>query len=1027
MTDPPSTNDSENLTDEERRLNAVLGPFLEAEQAGQPADRRALLDAHPDLAEALRSFFADYDRLQALARPLRSAIADPAPLGSTATGSLAAEVPRTMHEGVGSLSPDLVATAVSDVRETIAGNSSDLNLPDSPAGTVVRYFGDYVLLSELGRGGMGVVYKARQVSLDRLVALKMLRAGTIAGEDDLRRFQTEAEAVAALDHPGIVAVHEVGEHLGRRYFSMKFVGGQSLAAHLDDYTDRFKAIARLMVAVSDAVHHAHMRGILHRDLKPANVLLDEIGQPLVTDFGLAKRVEVDSSLTQSGAILGTPSYMAPEQSLGRRASVTTAADVYGLGAILYTLLTKQPPFAGDSVIDTLEQVRTRAPEPPTRLNVRVPRDLEVICLKCLEKEPRRRYESADALGKDLQRWLDGEPIKARPVSGLVRAGMWCRRKPLIAGLLAALAVSMVGGSVGIAWNWREAIRQRDEATRSDATTRTINAFLTDDVLGQADPERNARGNRKITVEEALDRAAASVETAFVGQPLIEGALRHTIGKAYRSLTALDKAEPHLKASYEIRLRLLGPDHRDTLNSKDSLGSVYWDRSQFDKAEPLFRQTLADRRRVLGPDHPDTLESMNNLALLEQSLGHYDSALARFREAYDLGRRTSGPTDRNTLQTLSNLGTLLRVRGKSEEAEPLIRECLALCESVFGPRNPTSLSVLDNYASVLQEVGKQAESEEAFRRAVAARLDVLGPDHIHTTVSKGNLALLLFERGKFDEALRLSEECLETKRRPGGALHINTLTFMTTLCMIYRGQGRIADAEAVAHECLEGARKGLGAESPVTLTALNNEAILLQDLGRLDEAERLFREAYDGRRKVLGVDDPLTSLTAVNLAVLLLAKELPDRARVVLRESLPNQRRTLKPSNQTLHGSILMLGRAELKLGHLEEAERLLGEANAVLPTDLGANLLGECLSALGRYAEAEPLLLQSTPPLVVALRSNPIKAAAITRKLELMYTSWGKPDMAEPWRLKALDLSFPADPFATPAADTRGKSPPAPR
>ena len=300
--------------------------------------------------------------------------------------------------------------AVSDSEQT--GDQDSSTVDGLEPGTRVRYFGDYELQKVLGEGGMGIVYKARQLSLNRPVALKMIKATRFASADELRRFQNEAEAVARLDHPNIVPIFEIGQFEDQHYFSMKLVGGESLDKRLKDYAADFKGAARLVATAASAILHAHQRGILHRDLKPANILLDSDGQPHVTDFGLAKRVEGDSELTRSGAILGTPAYMAREQASGRRGSVTTSTDVYGLGAILYALLTGRAPFGGTTVMDTLEQVRERPPESPRKLNPRVPRDLDVICLKCLEKDPRRRYASADALAEDLRRWLAGEPIEA---------------------------------------------------------------------------------------------------------------------------------------------------------------------------------------------------------------------------------------------------------------------------------------------------------------------------------------------------------------------------------------------------------------------------------------------------------------------------------------------------------------------------------------------------------------------------------------------------------------------------------------
>ncbi len=258
----------------------------------------------------------------------------------------------------------------------------------------------------------------------------------------MARFQSEAEAVAQLDHPHIVPIYEVGQYRGQHFFSMKLVAGTSLDKRLDEFAADPRAAATLVAVAAEAVHHAHQRGILHRDLKPANILLDERDQPYVTDFGLAKRIDAGNELSHSGTLVGTPAYMSPEQATQSRGSLSTATDVYGLGTILYAALSGRAPFAATTLVETLDMVRTQSPEPPSLLNPRVPRDLEIICLKCLEKEPRRRYQSAFDLAEDLQRWLKGIPILARPVGPLTRAGMWCRRNkaldhgggPLCAGL-----------------------------------------------------------------------------------------------------------------------------------------------------------------------------------------------------------------------------------------------------------------------------------------------------------------------------------------------------------------------------------------------------------------------------------------------------------------------------------------------------------------------------------------------------------------------------------------------------------------
>ncbi len=353
-------------------------------------------------------------------------------------------------------------------------------MADSPQVDRVRYFGDYLILGEIARGGMGVVYLARQSSLNRDVALKLIKAGTLASRRELELFRWEAEAAAGLSHPRIVRVYEFGEHDGQPFVAMEFIDGSSLAAQVKERAwaltpqnapTQAKRIARLLIALSDALHHAHQHGVIHRDLKPGNILLNEGGDPFVTDFGLAKLLHHDAAHTRTGQVLGTPAYMAPEQAAGNSKEVTAATDVYGLGAILYALLTEQPPFQGATEQQTLEWVRLREPQAPQSVNPAAPADLATICLKCLEKEPTRRYASALHLQEDLQRWLDGEPILARPASAWERGVKWVRRHPQTAAFLAALVVCLLAGVTGVTWQWRRATAGWAQASTANARLR----------------------------------------------------------------------------------------------------------------------------------------------------------------------------------------------------------------------------------------------------------------------------------------------------------------------------------------------------------------------------------------------------------------------------------------------------------------------------------------------------------------------------------------------------------------------------
>jgi WD40 repeat protein/serine/threonine protein kinase len=464
--------------DRDYRLNEVLVSFFRAVDAGEAPNPDDWLAHHPDLSAELNQFFHDQEHFRQWTAPLRAA-------EKTEAGR---QLRRLMH--------------------LLLDETSFVPFP--------RSFGAYELLAEIGRGGMGVVYRARHRSLNRLVALKMIRAGAWATEEDAQRFRNEAEAAAGLDHPHIVSVHEVGRLQGQLYYTMRLVEGANLTEWLENAftpqeTDQTGAkpqrrarrssvssAVKLLISVARAVHYAHQRGLLHRDLKPSNILVDEDGQAHVADFGLAKRLEGAPTLTGTGSLIGTPSYMAPEQAAGKKGTVSTATDVYGLGAVLFALLSGRPPFIGETSLEILERVRAQDP-PSLRTVPGVDRDLDTIVRKCLEKDSQGRYQSAEALADDLENWLAGRPIEARPVSHVGRLWRWCRRNRLVAALLAVSASLILAGVAGLAVSNRllsqkqgetdEALRQaREEARSTRLYLYVAHIRLARDALDQDDVE-----------------------------------------------------------------------------------------------------------------------------------------------------------------------------------------------------------------------------------------------------------------------------------------------------------------------------------------------------------------------------------------------------------------------------------------------------------------------------------------------------------------------------------------------------------
>ena len=499
--------------------------------------------------------------------------------------------------------------------------------------------GDYELLEEIGRGGMGLVYRARQISVNRPAAVKLILTGPLASAVERQRFVAEASAAAALDHPGIVAVYEAGEEDGQPFFAMQLIEGVSLSARLSAGPRLApRESAELMRRVAMAVQHAHERGFLHRDLKPGNILLDANGAPHVTDFGLARRVGDESHLTLTGAAVGTPAYMAPEQTDTRRPP-TTAVDVYSLGAILYEMLSGQPPFSERSLPELFVAIREKEPASISAVRSEVDRDIDIICRKCLEKETARRYRTAQTFADDLQRWLSGEPITARAVGKLERLWRWCRRRPAIAGLAAAALLLALAGGAGVAWQWQRAVE---------------NAWRADD---NAARESEARHNAEANTREA--RAALYA----ADMNLCQAALRaNNLGRARRLLDA----------------------HRPAPGGEDMRGWEWrylWAQCRSAAAGSLPAMAHEVRGVVCTPNGQQAVVNDDHGRLMLWDVKER-KMLAEWRSGYDGGPLTATPDGRAFLAPVrKDRCELLDFEGKVLRKFPLTA---SLTEAAFSP-------------------------------------------------------------------------------------------------------------------------------------------------------------------------------------------------------------------------------------------------------------------------------------------------------------------------------------------------------
>jgi serine/threonine protein kinase/tetratricopeptide (TPR) repeat protein len=850
--------------------------------------------------------------------------------------------------------------------------------------------GAYVLETPLGHGGMGSVWLARRADgrFEGRAAVKLLNQSllSVSGRE---RFRREGSLLGRLTHPGIARLLDAGvSQRGQPYLVLEYVEGQQIDAFADARRLSTAERVRLVLDVLAAVGHAHANLIVHRDLKPSNILVTADGATKLLDFGIAKLLDAEGggepeTLTHAGRAL-TPAFAAPEQIRGE--AITTATDVYAIGVLLYVLLTGRRPYElaersaseierivcettplrpsatfdadSDADDDQMQRAAARGTS-PARLRRRLRGDLDLIVMKALRKEPQRRYPTAAALEAELQRFLDGRPVSARPdsVAYRVRKFVGRHKSGVVAGLV---LVALLAGGI---------VRERTLRGRAEAEARKakeVEQYLVS-VFEVANPfaSRETRG-ADVTARALLDRGAARVDSSLSDDPDVQARLRGVLARVYAGIGLFDKAESLARRALEQRRALYGPRHPDVAEAMEHLGFVLLNQSRFDEAEPLLRDALAQRRELLGNVSSATADSIQHLATLHQEKGALDLAEPLFRESVAIRRAIRGSDHSEVAEALNNLGLAIYLRGRYNEVEPLYREALALRVRHLGEDHPLTAQSLQNLAQLLQELGRYGEAEPLQRRALAVKRKTLGDAHPSVTVSLNNLgSLLAIQLGRPDQAEPLFREALMLDRKMFGEPHAYVAESLRNLGAALRLQGDFEGAAQHYRQALEMNRKLFGAEHVRIALNLGGLGSVKHLQGDLSGATALLREALEQFRRLQGDRHRNTLFGTINLAKALRDDGKASEAEQLLRGVMsrldaanPAQREISISAHAALGSTLTNVGRASEALPLLERAfesslQRFGPGDWRTVETQLA---LGLCLRALGQSARSELVL-----------------------------------------------------------------------
>jgi non-specific serine/threonine protein kinase/serine/threonine-protein kinase len=788
--------------------------------------------------------------------------------------------------------------------------------------------GRYEIKRTIASGGMGTVYEAVQDHPHRPVALKVMRHGA-ASSRAMRRFQHEAEILGRLRHANIAQIYEAGTfdvgHGVQPYFAMELVKGQPLPAYCESAQLGTRQRLALFARVCDAVQYAHQQGIIHRDLKPDNVLVDDSGEPKILDFGIARATDADVQTatlrTDIGQLIGTVPYMSPEQVTGDPGALDTRSDIYSLGVVLYELLCGRLPhdLREKNIPEAIRMIREEDPTPLSSINRVYRGDVETIVAKALDKDKDRRYQSAAELAADVRRYLQNEPIVARPPSTFYQLRKFARRnRALVAGvvgMIALLTAGIVGTSTGF-------LKARNEARKEAATNEFLMELFTS---GATDDMDSYAGDEVLTLEQLVDEASRNLPSAFPDWPDVRAKLRFKLGRMYRSLARYDKMETHLREAHELYV--------DTLGAED----------------------------------PQTLVCLSWYAYSLEHFSRYKEAEPKHRQAHEGLTVTVGPHDQRTLNSALRLAVNLRAQARYEESEDLFQLTIAAARAHHGEAHRVTLEGERQYAYLLHKWARHVDEERSIRRALAAARKHLPEGDLLTAKLAKALGEALRSQKRWADALEAFQEAYDGFHHdnPGVILAAlnNTVYYVETLSQL----GRYTDAEAIIRSKLEDCRREHGENHQFTLWM---QFELGKELGRqkrFDEAATNLRDAVDHYSQVLGDDYAYVVFAKEALAEVLRETGELDDALHFAREAYEFRTRT-SPDDSYALSSRNVLGHILLDMRRFEEAERIYREQIEVQTRVHGAdgavaigawNVLGYCLYRAGRLDEAEPLLRES--------------------------------------------------------------------